>query len=553
MDPKTPPEPLPPIVSTTHPPAHRRRWVGGLLTLLLLAALGGGAWYLIQRAKTPATGAGGAAGPGGPGGGAGRPGGGGGGRGGGGAASSTVGVATARQADIPVQLEALGTVTPLANVTVQPQVSGVLTAVLFQEGQMVKKGDVLATIDPQPFQNALGQAQGARQRDEAQLAAARVTLQRYQTLLGQDSIARQDVDTQAALVKQLEGTVTIDRANEDTARLNLTWSRITAPTSGRIGLRPVDAGNYISTGSTTGVAVITQIAPIDVEFAVPQDRVPEIQDRLAQGAKLDATAFDRTRTRQLARGSFSTLDNLVDTQTGTVKSKARFTNADGALFPNQFVNLRLLLRTISSAVVVPVTALRHGPNGDFVYVLNEDSTVSQRPVTRGESSVDNVAITSGLKAGEQVVTEGGDRLKDGARVQTTADRPATPASGAASGAHRGGRRQGGGSGPRADASAPAATPPAASSGPASSTTSPPAAAPAPAAAGAPAAPSAPAAPAAKLPTAEQRQRMLDSAKDDPAQLERRKRFLEALDRGDPAALERWQRMSEGRGDGRQGQ
>ena len=535
MDPHTPPEPLPPIVSPTHPPARRRRWVGGLLTLLLLAALGGGAWYLIQRAKTPVAGPGGPGGGGGPG--AGRPGGGGG-RGGGGA-SSTVGIATARQADIPVQLEALGTVTPLANVTVQPQVSGVLTAVLFQEGQMVKKGDVLATIDPQPFQNALGQAQGARQRDEAQLAAARVTLQRYQTLLGQDSIARQDVDTQAALVKQLEGTVTIDRANEDAAKLNLAWSRITAPASGRIGLRPVDAGNYISTGSTTGVAVITQIAPIDVEFSVPQDRVPEIQDRLAQGAKLDATAFDRTRTRQLARGMFSTLDNAVDTQTGTVKSKARFTNADGALFPNQFVNLRLLLRTISSAVVVPVTALRHGPNGDYVYVLNEDSTVSQRPVTRGESSVDNVAITSGLKSGEQVVTEGGDRLKDGARVQTAVDRPATPASGAASGSHRGGRRQGGGGGSRADASAPAATAPAASSGPAGAAT------PAPAAA--------PAAPAAKLPTAEQRQRMLDSAKDNPEQLERRKRFLEALDRGEPAALERWQRMSEGRGDGRQGQ
>ncbi len=201
-------------------------------------------------------------------------------------------------------------------------------------------------------------------------------------------------------------------------------------------------------------------------------------------------------------------------------------------------------------MVVPITALRHGPNGEYVYVLNEDSTVSQRPVTRGDSSVDNVAIMSGLKAGEQVVTEGGDRLKDGARVQTTADRPATPASGAASGSHRGGRRQGSG-GPRADASTPAATPPAASSGPAGAATPPPAAAPtAPAAAGAPAAP---AAPAAKLPTAEQRQRMLDSAKNDPAQLERRKRFLEALDRGDPAALERWQRMSEGRGDDRQGQ
>jgi multidrug efflux system membrane fusion protein len=441
MDPKTPPEPLPPIVSPTHPPVRRRRWLGWLLTLALLVALGGGAWYLIQRSKAPAAGPGGAGGPGG-GGGGGRPGGGGPGGRGGGAAANTVGVATARQADIPVQLEALGTVTPLANVTVQPQVSGVLTEVLFKEGQMVKKGDVLATIDPQPFQNALAQAAGARQRDEAQLAAARVTLQRYQTLLGQDSIARQDVDTQAALVKQLEGTVAIDRANEGTAKLNLTWSRITAPVSGRIGLRPVDAGNYISTGTTGGVAVITQIAPIDVEFSVPQDRVPEVQERLAQGAQLEATAFDRTRTRQLAKGMFSTLDNLVDTQTGTVKSKARFSNADGALFPNQFVNLRLLLRTVNSAVVVPVTALRHGPNGDYVYVVNEDNTVSQRPVTRGESSVDNVAVMSGLKAGEQVVTEGGDRLKDGASVQTQADRPATPASGAASGARRGNREGG---------------------------------------------------------------------------------------------------------------
>ncbi|WP_410010752.1 efflux RND transporter periplasmic adaptor subunit [Variovorax sp. PAMC26660] len=422
---------------------RRRRWVGALLTLLLLAALGAGAWYLIQRSKMPAVGAGGpgAGRPGGPG--AGGPGGRGGGGAAGGAASSTVGAATATRADIPVQLEALGTVTPLANVTVQPQVSGVLTAVLFQEGQMVKKGDVLATIDPQPFQNALAQSTGARLRDEASLDAARVTLKRYQTLLGQDSIARQDVDTQAALVKQLEGTVAIDRANEGTAKLNLTWSRITAPVSGRIGLRPVDAGNYIATGATGGVGTITQIMPIDVEFAIPQDRVPEVQERLAQGAQLDATAFDRTRTRRLAKGMFATLDNLVDTQTGTVKAKARFSNVDSSLFPNQFVNLRLLLRTVDSAVVVPVTALRHGPNGDYVYVINSDSTVSQRPVKRGEASVDNVAIMSGLESGEQVVTEGGDRLKDGARVQTAVERPAVPASGAASGARRGGAHRGG--------------------------------------------------------------------------------------------------------------
>ncbi|MGJ7528756.1 efflux RND transporter periplasmic adaptor subunit [Variovorax sp. GB1P17] len=445
MDSNNPPDPLPANVSPTHPSVRRRRWVGTLLTLLLLAALGAGAWYLIQRSKTPVAGVGGPGGPGGgrPGGpGAGGPGGRGGGGAAGGAASSTVGAATATRADIPVQLEALGTVTPLANVTVQPQVSGVLTAVLFQEGQMVKKGDVLATIDPQPFQNALAQATGARLRDEASLDAARVTLKRYQTLLGQDSIARQDVDTQAALVKQLEGTVAIDRANEGTAKLNLTWSRITAPVSGRIGLRPVDAGNYITTGATGGVATITQIMPIDVEFAIPQDRVPEVQERLAQGAQLDATAFDRTRTRRLAKGMFATLDNLVDTQTGTVKAKARFSNADNGLFPNQFVNLRLLLRTVDSAVVVPVTALRHGPNGDYVYVINSDNTVSQRPVKRGESSVDNVAIMSGLESGERVVTEGGDRLKDGARVQTSVERPATPASGAASGARRGGGHRG---------------------------------------------------------------------------------------------------------------
>ncbi|PLC06878.1 efflux RND transporter periplasmic adaptor subunit [Variovorax sp. RO1] len=539
MDSHTPPEPLPPVVSSTHPPARRRRWFGSLMALLLLVALGGGAWYLIQRSKSPAPGAGGP--------GQGRPGGGGpGGRaggGGGGAASSTVGTAVARQADIPVQLEALGTVTPLANVTVQPQVSGVLTAVLFKEGQMVKKGDVLATIDPQPFENALAQAAGARQRDEAQLAAARVTLQRYQTLLGQDSIARQDVDTQAALVKQLEGTVAIDRANENTAKLNLTWSRITAPVSGRIGLRPVDAGNYISTGSTGGVATITQIAPIDVEFAIPQDRVPEVQERLGQGATLATTAFDRTRTRRLAEGSFSTLDNMVDTQTGTVKAKARFTNADGALFPNQFVNLRLLLRTVSSAVVVPVTALRYGPNGDYVYVVTAENTASQRPVTRGESSVEFASITKGLQPGETVVTEGGDRLKDGARVQTTVDRPAGAASGAAApGGRRGGRRQEGAGGARPAETAAPASP---SQAPAAPAAAPPATTPAPAPAAAPAATT-----PAKLPTPEQRQRMLDAAKDDPEQLERRKRFLEALDRGDPAALERWQRQSERGGEGR---
>jgi multidrug efflux system membrane fusion protein len=418
-------------------PSKRGRRIGSVIAITGLALVAGLAWTLTHEPKAAA----GVAAPGGPGG-RGGPG------GGRGAAATTVGIAVARQAAIPVLIEALGTVTPVANVTVRPQVSGVLTQVLFKEGQMVKKGDVLATIASESFRMAVAQAQGARVRDEAQLEAAQVTLARYRTLLAQDSIARQDVDTQAALVKQLEGTVTIDRANEGSAKLSLGYARITAPVGGRIGLRPLDAGNYIAAGDANGVAVITQLAPIDVAFSIPQDRVPEVQARMAEGAHLPVTAFDRTRMRRLDAGRFSTLDNLVDTTTGTVKAKARFANAEGSLFPNQFVNVRLLLRTISNAVVVPVTALRHGPNGDFVYVLMPDRSVALRAVTRGEASVEFVAITGGLVAGEQVVTEGADRLKDGARVQTAADRPP----GAASGASAPGRRaSGAGDGPGAGA------------------------------------------------------------------------------------------------------
>jgi multidrug efflux system membrane fusion protein len=424
-------------------------------------------------------------------------------------------MAVASRADIPVMLDALGTVTPLTTVMLRSQVSGVMTDVLFKEGQIVKKGDVLARIDPRPFEQQLMQATGTRVRDEAQLEAARVTLTRYRTLLGQDSIARQDVDTQAALVKQLEGTVVTDKAAEAAAKLNLDWSRITSPVTGRVGLRTVDPGNYVTAGGTTGIAVITQMNPIDVQFAVPQDRVPEIESRVAQGAKLVVTALDRVRATVLDTGVFSTLDNVVDTTTGTVKAKARFDNAKSTLFPSQFVNVKLQLRTISGAVVVPVTALRTSGTGSYVYVINADRTVSVRNVKRGDSSVDQVVISEGLKEGEQVVTEGGDRLKDGSRVQLPTDAP------------RNGRR--GANGAQGTGAPPAAggapTPVAGASAPA-------------------AAPMTAPAPAAKLPTPEQRQRMLDSVKDDPEKLEQRKRFLDALDRGDPAALERWQRMSE---------
>ncbi|HEY2188915.1 MAG TPA: efflux RND transporter periplasmic adaptor subunit, partial [Caldimonas sp.] len=330
---------------------------------------------------------------------------------------------------LPVVLDALGTVTPAVTVTVRPQVSGQIALVLYIEGQIVKKGQLLVTIDPRSFEIALQQAIGARMRDEAQLENAKVQLQRYQTLLTQDSIARQDVDTQAALAKQLEATIVMDRANENTARLNLAYSRIVAPVTGRVGLRPIDVGNYISAGDANGVAVITQLAPIDVLFSVPQDRVPEVQASVAAGTALAVAAFDRTRTRKLGDGVFATLDNLVDVQTGTVKAKARFPNADNALFPNQFVNVRLLLRSIDGAVVVPVTAMRNGPNGDFVYVVGADRTVSVRAVTRGIATNDVIAVTKGLAVGERVVTEGGDRLREGARVQLASDRPASGASG----------------------------------------------------------------------------------------------------------------------------
>jgi multidrug efflux system membrane fusion protein len=310
---------------------------------------------------------------------------------------------------------------------------------------------------------SLLQAQGQRQRDEAQLDSAKVTLARYRTLLSQDSIARQDVDTQAALVKQFEGTVMTDRAAEGTAKLNLGYTQVRAPISGRVGLRTVDIGNLVGSGDTSGVAVITQLSPIDVQFAVPQDRVPELQASVNGGAPLAATALDRTRTDTLATGKFAALDNQVDTQTGTVRAKARFANTDSKLFPSQFVNLRLQVRTIKDAVVVPVTALRHGASGDFVYVLNAaDRTAAVRAVTRGQATVDNIEVRSGLQAGEQVITEGADRLKDGAKVTLPGDRPA--GAGAGGGTGRRGNRGGAGQGAAAEGQAPAGTPAAAAPG-----------------------------------------------------------------------------------------
>jgi multidrug efflux system membrane fusion protein len=395
--------------------ARRPRARRAVVVILVIAAAAALVWFAVHLAgRDPSGGPGGRRG--------GRP-------------SATVGFAVAKREDVPVTLDALGTVTPAATVTVSPQVSGVITQVLFREGQMVAKGQALAVIDPRPLQMALMEAQGALTRDEAQLANARLLLKRQQTLLAQDSIARQDVDTQAALVKQLEGTVMTDRAAVGTARINLGYSRVTAPVSGRAGLRVVDVGNYVAVGATGGLVVITQVNPIDVEFTVPQDAVPQIQTQAAKGA-LPVTAFDRTKTQVLDQGTFSTLDNQVDTTTGTVKAKARFPNAQGTMFPNQFVNARIALQTLKGVVVVPVTAVRTGANGDFVWKLNADKTVSLQKVTRGPGTATSTSITTGLVPGERVITEGGDRLTDGADVQLAGDRP-----GAGGGGGGSGRRQ----------------------------------------------------------------------------------------------------------------
>jgi membrane fusion protein, multidrug efflux system len=370
------------------------------LWLLLIVLIGGAAWYQTHKNKTPG-------GPGnvqwgGP----------------GGKNIQTVGVASAVKTDIPVVLNALGTVTATANVTVKPQVSGVLQQVNFREGQMIKAGQVLATIDPRPFELTLMQVSGQRQRDEAQLDNARIILKRDLVLQAQDSIAQQDVEAQSALVKQLEGTVMADRAQEGTAKLNLSYTKVIAPVSGQVGLRTVDAGNIVNTSDANGIALITQVLPIDVVFAVPQNQVADILAETHGSSILKVIALDRSRADQLATGEFLALDNQVDTATGTVRAKARFSNENVKLFPNEFVNIKLVVRRIQDAIVVPISALRHGSKGDFVYVLDsETNTVAQRSVVAGQVEADRVQITSGLAAGEKVITEGGDRLKDGAKVK----------------------------------------------------------------------------------------------------------------------------------------
>jgi membrane fusion protein, multidrug efflux system len=359
------------------------------------------------------------------------------------AAAQTVGAATVALGNIRVIVNALGTVTPLATVTVQTQINGQLTDVGFTEGQLVNKGDFLAQIDQRPYEILKAQYQGQLAHDEGLLAQAQLDLKRYQTLVAQNSIARQQADDQSFVVQQYVGSVQLDQAQVDAETLNITYCHIVSPVTGRVGLRLVDPGNYVQTTSSTGIAVITQLQPITVIFSIPEDELPEIMPQLNAGTQLSVTAWDRANLHELATGKVSAVDNQVDTTTGTVKVRAQFDNTDNALFPNQFVNARLLVKTLENAVTVPTSAILSGSPGAYVYVINTDNTVSTRVITTSAVDGKLTAVVSGLSAGERVVVDGTDRLRDGLRV-TVADENSQ--SGAAKGTRSKGAGQGQGQG-----------------------------------------------------------------------------------------------------------
>jgi len=341
-----------------------------------------------------------------------------------------VGIAVAEKGDVPIVFEGLGTVTPLATVTVKTQINGQLTQIAFREGQLVRKGDFLAQIDPRIYQAQLEQYQGQLVRDQALLADAKLDLARYQKLATQDSIAFQQVDTQQATVKQDEGNVLVDQAQIDTAKVNLAYCHIESPVEGIVGIRQVDEGNYVQTSDTNGIVVITQIQPMSVIFTIPEDKISQVTKRLHDGVTLPVTAYDRTDTTQIATGTLATTDNQVDTSTGTVKLRAMFPNDKEELFPQQFVNARLVVDTLKDAVVVPTPAIQLGAPGSYVYVVNSsESTVAVREVKTGPSDGQRTAILSGLELGETVVTDGVDRLYDGAKVQLPGKQPVNEAGG----------------------------------------------------------------------------------------------------------------------------
>jgi multidrug efflux system membrane fusion protein len=390
------------------------------LIAAVLAGLIGGVWYWSDHRPQPAAG-----GPGGM-------------KGGAGGRALPVTVVAAKQADIRVWLDALGTVTPRNLVNVRVRVDGTLLKVNFREGQTVKAGEVLAEIDRRPFQIQLDQAKGQLARDTALLDNARIDLARYQDLLARDAAPRQQVDTQAALVRQYEGTLAVDRGQVDNARLQLDYTRVVAPTSGRVGLRQVDPGNQVHASDANGLASIAQMQPISVLFSVPEANLPAINRRLAAHEAISVEAWDREKKLRLADGRVLTTDNQIDPATGTIRVKAEFANRDGALFPNQFVNIRLLLETLSDVVAVPAAAIQRGDKGSYVYRVDAAGTVATVPVTPGAVDGDLVAVGGEIRPGDKVVSDGTDKLRDGAKVEAI-----VPGARASKGGGKGGHGKGG--------------------------------------------------------------------------------------------------------------
>lgn len=404
--PTTAPTTAPDVTPTAAPARTRRRnrLIRWMLFALVLAGAGAMAhrWYDARQAKE-----GGEAAPAG-------------GRQSGrhGEQPQAVGIVGIAKGDIPIVLQGLGTVTPLATVTVKSQLSGYLTQIGFREGQTVKAGDFLAQIDPRPYEALLAQYQGQLARDQALLQNSKLDLVRFQTLNRQDSISKQNVDTQAALVKQNEGTVASDQALVDQQKLNIAYARITSPVEGRVGLRQIDQGNYV-TAASTNIVVVTQLHPISVLFTLPEDDVERVMKRVRAGAKLQVRAYDRGDSHEIATGLLDTVDNQIDTTTGTVKLRALFQNDEETLFPNQFVNAKLTLDTVRDMPVVPNAAILRGTPGTYVYLLEGDQKVVVRPIKTGETDGNRTVVMSGLAPGDRVVTDGTDRLRDGAPVRIT--------------------------------------------------------------------------------------------------------------------------------------